>query len=425
MNRRNFIKNASIISAFTIIKPNLVFASKNNSSVKVGFIGCGARGSSVIRQMYNNTDMSVVALADIFKDKLTTGVNLVNEINKKKGFTKVDRESAYLGSEAYLRLLENKNVDAVLISTPAYTHPEIVEASYAAGKHIYCEKPAAIDAEGCKKIMKIGENLQDKLTAVTGFQIRYASPYVEMANRIKRGDIGEIISVQLYYFSSAIPKIPCNGMSNDECRIRNHFQYNELSGGIFLDQAIHMIDVCNWVLGTTPLYAVGIGGTKGRSGIGNSWTNYEVLYKYPNDINVSVHSTQIGGVFGDVCARFVGTKGIAEAHYSGGVYINGENKWDSGVARSAAEISSDKVTSGQFMSSLDDADKNKGKSFIESIQSGKYINQLRPGCESTLSAILGREAAIKEEKVTWEEIILLSNKINPDLNLEQFKEKKR
>ncbi len=107
-------------------------------------------------------------------------------------------------------------------------------------------------------------------------------------------------------------------MSYDETRIRNHYHFHEISGGCYLDQAIHMIDTCNWILGANPLYAIGEGSRKGGPDFGNAWTNYQVIYKYPNDVNVSVHSSKFGKVFGDVCARFIGTKGIAEAHYSGG-----------------------------------------------------------------------------------------------------------
>ena len=212
-------------------------------------------------------------------------------------------------------------------------------------------------------------------------------------------------------------------MSFDEVRIRNHFHFNELSGGILLDQGIHMIDVCNWTLQGNPLHAIGIGGKKGCSNFGNTWTNYQAIYKYPNDVNVSVQSTQVGPAFGDVCARFIGTKGIAEAHYSGGVFIKGENEWDSGVIKSGNILTPQQIAAGASLSSLDDADKNKGKAFINSIETGNYLNQLRSGCDSTLSAILGREAATRQELVTWDEIDFSSEKIDPKLDLTQFDKK--
>ena len=149
----------------------------------------------------------------------------------------------------------------------------------------------------------------------------------------------------------------------------------------------------------------------------------QVLYQYPNDINVSIHSTQIGPVFGDVCCRFLGTKGSAEAHYSGGVFINGDNKWDSGVARTEAEITPEQRSSGAFLSALGDADKNKEQHFISSIETGNYVNEIRSGVESTLTAILGREAAENNKPLTWDEILAINEHMDPKLNLAQFDKK--
>ncbi|MGI6049095.1 MAG: Gfo/Idh/MocA family protein [Petrimonas sp.] len=135
--------------------------------------------------------------------------------------------------------MENNEIDAVIISTSAYAHPEILERAITAGKHVYCEKSATTDIDGCKCILKVGETVNEKLSVVMDFQIRYATPFVEMVKRIQCGDIGEIVSVQLYYFSSEVSLKPINGMSFDEARIRNHFHFNELSGGILLDQGVY------------------------------------------------------------------------------------------------------------------------------------------------------------------------------------------
>ncbi|WP_372935701.1 Gfo/Idh/MocA family protein [Mariniphaga sediminis] len=420
LNRRKFIKNTATISSLTLLAPSVAFGSKANSAIRLGIIGCGNRGTSVLRSMSKYTNTSIIAMGDLFRDRLEASKKILDEQNKTKGFLKIAQSATYTGTKSYEQVLDNKDVDAVLISTPAYAHPEILEAAIDAGKHVYCEKPAATDVDGCKRILKVSKTANDKLSVVMGFQIRYATPYVEMAKRIQRGDIGEIISVQLYYFSSEVPLKPIDGMSFDEARIRNHFHFNELSGGILLDQGIHMIDVCNWILQSKPLHAIGLGGQKGCLEFGNTWTNYQVIYKYPNDVNVTVQSTQVGQSFGDVCARFVGTKGIAEAHYTGGVFIKGENEWDSGIVKSGDLLTPEQIATGSSLSSLDDADKNKGKSFIESIETGSYLNQLQSGSESTLSAVLGREAAIRQELVTWDEIYFSSKKIDPQLNLNQF-----
>ena len=421
--RRLFLKNAAAISAITILKPSIVFGTKANSAIRLGIIGCGNRGTAVISSMVQNTNTAIVAMADIFDDKLQTALPKYNKLNADKQLPAIAAANMYQGSKAYMQLLENKDVDSVHISTPAYAHVMFLEAAVASGKHVYCEKPVAPDTAGCKRAMEVAGKVGNKQSVVIGFQIRHASPYVEMVKRIQRGDIGDVITAQLYYFSSGSEIHKAIGTSDDELRIRNHFHFNALSGGILLDQGIHMLDVCNWALNGHAINAVGRGGKKHLLPVGDAWNNYQVLYQYPNDVNVSIHSTQIGPVFGDVCCRFLGTKGSAEAHYSGGVFINGDNAWDSGVARTESEITPEQRSSGAFLSALGDADKNKEQHFISSIETGNYVNEIRSGVESTLTAILGREAAESNKPLTWDEVLATNERMDPKLNLAQFDKK--
>ena len=420
MKRRSFLKNAATISAITILKPGIAFSSSRNSAIQVGIIGCGSRGTEVISAMSRSTNVNIISIADLFEDKLREGKLRLDRLNAAKGFAEIKSPNIYRGSRAYADLLANKDIHAVLISSPCYTHPEFLEAAVIAGKHVYCEKPVAIDVAGCKKIERAGGKAH-KLSVVIGFQIRHASPYVEMIRRVQRGDIGDIINVQLYYFSSRIPLKPVENMSVDEGRIRNHFHFHALSGGILLDQGIHMLDVCNWGLQKLPIRATGTGGRKGAPQYGDTWNHYQALYQYPDGINVSIHCTQVGPAFGDVCARFIGTRGMAEAHYGRGVFIEGENKWDSGILRESQELTAEQRAAGVFTSSLHDANDNKVKSFINSIETAKYLNEARSGAESTLTAILGREAAMAKKELSWSDLLASNQTIDPKLNLSQFR----
>jgi len=419
MQRRDFIKKSGIITSASLFAPGLIFGRRSASTVQLGIIGTGSRGTAVITSMMKNNNCQIVAMADLFEDKLKEAQPVLNQLNKEKGFADVKTENMYRGSKAFEKLLANKEVDAVIISSPAYTHPTFVEAAVAAGKHIYCEKPVAVDVEGCKRIQKAAQSVSGK-SAVIGFQIRHATAYSKLIERVHQGAIGDIITVQLYYLSSRNEVKAKANMSKDEKMIRDHFHYRATSGGILLDQGIHMIDVCNWGLMSVPLKATGSGGLKASEHNGDAWNHYQVVYEYPKGIHVSCHSTQFGNQFGDVCARFLGTKGIAEAHYSGGVFINGENKWDSGIARSEAEITEEQRASGAFLSSLHDADPNKGKSFITSIESGRHLNEFQQGANSTLTAILGRQAAEKRREVLWDTMIKENEKINHGLDLKKF-----
>ena len=420
INRRKFLASSAAISAFTILKPATVFGSQANSAVRIGIIGCGNRGTAVITDMVKNTGARIVSMADLFDYQLEKAKPKFDRLNKENGGVAISNTKIYQGSMAFQKLINDSEVDAVLVSAPAYTHPEFLEAAVSANKHVYCEKPVSPDVDGCKRVIRAGENAKGKVSVAIGFQIRHATPYVEMANRIRRGDIGEVINVQLYYISSGSgQKVQPVGNSHEEFMIRNHFHFRELSGGILLDQGIHMIDVCNWVLNEKPETSIGSGNRKGEPDFGDTFTNYQVVFGYPESKNVSVHSTQIGQAFGDVCARFIGTKGIAEAHYGLGVFIQGENPWDSGILR-GQEPTPEQRAAGVFTSSLYDSTPNKVKAFINSIESGNLINEAQSGANSTMSAILGRMSATSGEKETWDNMFYSGQKFNLNLNLEQF-----
>jgi predicted dehydrogenase len=242
-----------------------------------------------------------------------------------------------------------------------------------------------------------------------------------MVKRIHNGDIGDIVMGQTYYLAGFINLPPRPGVSQDELRIRNWIYDRVFSGDIIVEQGIHVIDICNWVFKTHPLKAVGTGGREGRNDSGNSWSHYAVTFEYPNGVPVSFQSTQYDPGYGDVCERFFGTKGISESHYTGGVFIKGQNEWDSGTARgSSEEINKKDWATGAFKSALDDADPNKEKAFIESIKSGVSINEAYQGAESALSGILGRTAAYRGEEVTWDEIVTSNEKWDPMIDLSQF-----
>lgn len=404
MDRRDFLKVFAASAAFSMIKPlGAMAGEKINRPIRIGFIGTGNRGTyGVITAMSRNNNVELYALADLFRDRIDKVLPHLNNLNKAKGLPNIAEKNIYVGKNAYKELLKDDNVDAVVIATPAYAHPFIFEAAVKAHKHVYCEKPAAPDAYGALRMIKAAQGVKDR-SLVMGFQVRHSSAYDEMIRRVHNGDIGKIVAAQLYYNSGGGGgKKPA--VEDDEFRIRHHFQYLELSGGTYNDQAIHVMDICREVLKANPIYAVGHSSRKGvKCEYGNFNTNYQVLYKYPEDINVMVQQTSVGSATGGVVARFFGEKGTAEAKYDGGVFITGPNKWDSGINNA-----------------LGDADPNKGKSFIDSIVSGNYINQIEAGCNSTLMAILGREAAAKGEKLTWDELIKSKQRYGNQPDLSKF-----
>jgi len=425
IDRRKFLKTVSTTAAaFTIVKPESVSGTPANSTINLGLIGCGNRGTGVASSFMENTDTRIAALADIFEDKLLKGKEHFNKLCRDMGHPQIKESNLFRGSKGYLGLLDSKDVDAVQISTPTFLHAEQLEAAVEAGKHIYCEKPVAVDVHGCRRVIMAGKRAGSRQSIAVGLQIRHATPFVEMVRRIHRGDIGHIVMGQAYYLSG-FPKLQIYpNASFDEVRIRNFFYYRELCGGCILDQGVHPMDVCNWILKSHPVKAAGIGGRKGRPDKGNIWSYFAVNFVYSDNVPVAFQETQFEPGYGDVCERFFGTKGISESHYAGGVFIKGENEWDSGAARGTREEIDKKAwAAGDFKSALEDADPNKQKAFIRSIKSGSYINEAQQGAESTLTAILGRSAAYSGEEVSWEEMLESNEKWDPMIDLSQFDKK--
>jgi myo-inositol 2-dehydrogenase / D-chiro-inositol 1-dehydrogenase len=420
MKRRTFLNRTAAISGLTILSPAIAFGSKANSAIRMGIIGCGPRGIKVITSMSQNTNINIIAMADLFEDKIQKSQKVLDGENIKKGFPGIQKSNIYVGSKAYLKLLQNGDVDAVLISSPSYTHPEFLKAAVSEGKHIYCEKPVSTDIDGCLRVERIGKLANGQLSIAFGFQIRYATPYIEMVKRIQQGDIGEILSAQLCFLSSKTPVGNIVGLPGDEARIRNQYNFLALSGGPLIDQSVHMIDVCNWVLQRHPIKAFGTGGIDKNQNYGDIWRHFQVVYDYTG-INVVLQTTQYGPHFGDVCAKFIGTEGTAEAHYSGGVFISGPKQWDSGVIKCGSTTLTDvQRKAGMALSALHDADANKEIAFIKSIETKQYLNETVQGADSTLSAILGRQAAMTGKTVSWDRLNVSAERLDPKLNLSQF-----
>lgn len=399
--RRGFLKTATGAAAFTIMKPQLVRGQQANSAVRVGLLGCGGRGTTHLETILKNTDARITVLADMFQDRLDKAKQKVDELSAGKDHAGV--QQTFVGPDAYRRIVESKDIDAVVIATPPYYHVEHLAAAVDAGKHVYCEKPVAVDVPGTRRVLEIGKKAEGKLSLDVGFQIRMAPPFVELVDRIHSGALGDIVSGAAYYYS---PHIEINYPDAPEParRLRNWIQDRVLSGDIIVEQNIHAIDICNWVLRGHPVKATGRGGRNGRNFPGDScYSHFDVVYQYPNAVDLAFSSTQFGKTQFDVNERFFGTRGSSQSPYAGPLGVWGEEKWLWGGSEKAAE--GQFSASGAFADNLAQADPEKQKGFIGSIVTGKFHNQAATGVESALTAMLGRQAAYEGREVTWEELL--------------------
>src|SRR5438046_9894739 len=187
LDRRKFIGVAAATAGAMLIKPGLVRGTAANSAVRVGLLGCGGRGTEDASNMVDTGSARVVALADMFQDQLDNAKKHFDEMQQAKDYAAIDASQVFVGSNAFKQMAASKEVDAVVIATPPYYHPQHLEAVVASGKHVYLEKPVAVDVPGALKVIEIGKRAEGKISLDVGFQIRDCPPFVELDTRNHNG----------------------------------------------------------------------------------------------------------------------------------------------------------------------------------------------------------------------------------------------
>lgn len=389
-SRRRFLHSSMAVGGLMVLPSQTVFGTQANSAVELGIIGCGGRGNWIGGHFIEFTTTRIVALHDPFRDKL--------EATAEK--FKVDRARLYSGLEGYKDLLASR-LDAVAIESPPYFHPEQAAAAVAAGKHVFLAKPVAVDVVGCKSILESGEKAKGKVSFLVDFQTRAQPAFQEAARRVHSGALGAPVLGHVFYHTGRLrPQAPA-GAPPAEARLRNWVFDKALSGDIIVEQNIHVLDVANWYLQSHPLRAFGTGGRKARVDVGDCWDHFLVTYWYPGDVRVDFSSAQFTKGFHDMCIRIYGSAGTVDSHYGGFVRVTGDNPWP-GVEKD------DTFREGAIANV---------KNFIESIRSGRLLNNAAESVESNLTAVLGRMAAYNERTVSWEEMLRSNEKLEANLRL--------
>jgi len=394
-NRRQFLGSTGAAAlGLTLLKPQLAFGAEANRKVDLGLIGCGGRGQWIANLFGKNGNYNFVAAADYFPDK-------VDAAGEKLG---IATERRFSGLSGYQRLLEQK-LDAVVVETPPYFHPEQAAAAVDAGKHVYLAKPIAVDVPGCRTVEVSGKKATGKkLCFQVDFQTRAHSSYQEAVKRVHQGQIGRIVSVNAAYYcgptfgrmDEALRKDP----QNPETRLRSWGLDRVLSGDVITEQNIHALDVASWFLNADPIKAYGTGG-QARGYLGTCWDHFAVVFHFPNDVLVTFDSKQVGHGFDDIQCRVFGIDGTADTHYGGDVWV-----------RSKDDLFNGGKTGNIFTEGVE----RNIVTFYESITKGDYSNpSVAPSVRSNLTTILGRTAAYKKAEVTWAEIMGANEKLLLDL----------
>jgi len=390
LSRRQFVKGAAATAGLLVFKSQSVLGTPANSAPQIGVIGCGGRGRFVGRFFPEHTNAKIAAASDPFADRL----QYANRIFK------LDKSRLFDGLDGHKELLE-LDIDAVVVTSPPYFHPEQVAAAVARNKHVYLAKPVAVDVPGCKSILASSKKAEGKLSFLVDFQTRSEPHFIEAAKRVHSGQIGVPVCGQIFYQTGRLGRQDRPGMSRDEARLRNWVFDKILSGDIIVEQNIHVLDVSNWYLNSHPIKAVGTGGRKGRTDVGDCWDHFVVIFWYPNDVKIDFSSSQFLEGFHDMCMRVYGTKGTVDSHYGGPVKITGRSPWEGG-------------DSGNIYA---EGTITNVKNFVKSIETGKYLNNAEESVRSNLTSILGRMAAYSEEVITWEEMLQRNERLETELRL--------
>lgn len=422
MKRREFLQTGTGAAGMLLLNAKSAFGYQANSAVRHGLLGCGNRGTSVATSFSQNTSAQVVAVADLFEDQLTAGKAHFDELNASLGRAAIDSKMVFKGPHAFEGLANSQGLDLIQISTPPFFHVQHLEAAVAAGKHVYCEKPVGIDIRQAKQALDIAKRVKATQSVDVGFQCRSAPPIAAIEEKIKAGVLGKVAVVSGWYFAPASHEHPRSpGKSKDEYRLRNWLWDRALSGDILVEQNIHIVDLCNWMLSAHPLKASASGGRSVLTHFGDCWDNYQVVFTYPGDVRFAFTSTQFGvdGVF-DAGLRLFGSEGMATSPYSGPVEIKGAQPWAWQDSAGTTQGSGQFAANGAFSDNLKYADRDKERTFIDSIVSGPPHNQIAAGVETALSCMLGRMAGLTKREVAWDELLQHGENYEPGFSVEEF-----
>lgn len=368
VSRRNLVKGAMLVPFHT------VSGTAANSAVTVGLIGAGGRGTYDASILVKNKDARLVALCDIFDDRIENAKEKIPLPNPK----------VY---KDYHKLLAS-DVDAVIIATPVFLHPEHFEAAVKAGKHIYIEKPAGVDVAGCKKVIHAADSADRSQNIVFGFQQRYGPAYRKGKKLFDSGGIGRIHMAHSHWIKGAVTgkRDPVPPPTTYEQKIRDWHRWRATFGDIIVETYVHGIDVLNWFLGGHALKAYGTGGRTIRRD-GDNLDHVDVTFTYANNVQAALTGSQIAPRFyRSVNEQFFGATGVIETHRKYWKHYRGRD--DVLFEEEPRDITVDAI-----------------EEFVRRIKDGTPENIGIAAAESTLTAIMGRMAIELKREVTWDEVM--------------------
>ncbi len=403
LSRRSFVQTTAAATAGFLVIPRSLRATplpgERAPLIRIGLIGCGGRGTGAARDALRagDNDVALVAMGDLFPDRLAScKANLDKLATENPEFAaryKPDPDLMFTGFDAYQKVLAT-DVDLVILATPPGFRPFHLEAAINAGKHVFAEKPVAVDPAGVRRVIAAAEEAKRKnLALVAGTQRRHDPAYVDVIGRVHGGAIGDVMAGQVYWNQGGLWNAARKDEWSDaEWQIRNWLYLAWLSGDHIVEQHIHNIDVANWVMQGNPVKATGVGGRASRTDpkYGHIFDHFAIDFEYANGKHVTSMCRQIEGSANFVGERFQGTKGATDANAT----ITG-------------------ATTYTYAGPKPNPFVNEHTDLLASIRAGTPLNEGRRVAESTLSAIMGREAAYTGQTILWDDLMHSTQDLTP------------
>lgn len=403
-DRRVFLKSTGTALVATAVLPlsfsiNSSFAS-NNNTLKVGLIGCGGRGTgAAVQALKADPDAVLTCMADIFPDYLEESYSSLMQVYPKQVL--VEPAGKFIGFDAYKKVLES-DVDVVILTTPPAFRPGHFKEAVERGKHVFCEKPVAVDAPGVRSVLQSAKMAKEKgLSVVSGFTFRYDFPKRALFERIENGEIGEVMSVLTVrnggglWYKDRQPK-----WKEMEYQLRNWYYYDWLSGDYIVEMMVHSLDMMSWAFGDKlPIRATGSGGRQSRTEEkwGNIYDHFAIEYEYENGAKGIHFSRQQQGCSNVNKAEVFGKEGVAVVDIGRQVHsIQGKSNWE-------------------YDGEKNNPYETQHEELFAAIRSGKPINEGDLMANSTMLAVLGRMVGYSGQTITWADALQSDLTLGPKL----------
>ncbi|MEZ6034714.1 MAG: Gfo/Idh/MocA family oxidoreductase [Planctomycetaceae bacterium] len=409
-SRRGFLKKSAVTAAGASVlaglNPVRAAYAAGSDTIRIGLVGCGGRGRGAAEQALNTDGPTkLVAMADAFDDNLQSALQTVARQHADK--VDVPQERQFVGFDAYQKVLE-QDIDLVILATPPGFRPLHFEAAVNAGKHVFMEKPVAVDSIGVQKVIDANEIAKSKNLAVAvGLQRHHEPIYIETIKRLQDGEIGRILATRAYWNGEGVWVRPRkDGQSEMEYQMRNWYYFNWLCGDHITEQHIHNLDVINWLMGGYPVSAQGQGGRQVRTGkeYGEIYDHHFVEFTYENDGDRSPLLSQcrhIGNCWNSVAEFAHGSEGSC-ALADGRIFdAKGNLKWE--YPRK----------DGDKRRNLHDGHQQEHHDLFAALRRGDIPNEAEYGAYSSMTSILGRMATYSGQEIKWADALASQIRISP------------